>query len=93
MYFLKMYIASASRRIKAISSGLIRELEKETGSLFQLEVINVLESPDRAVADNVMATPTIIRELPLPAIRVTGNFADMQKIVAQLRVGVVRPLI
>lgn len=92
MYCLKMYIASPSRRTQAISNGLTRELEKETGGLFSLEVINVLESPERAVTDNIMATPTIIRETPLPAIRVTGNITDMKKIVARLGVGVVRPL-
>ena len=84
MYCLKMYVASQSPATQALSRGINLFLEKRTGGQFKLEVINVLDSPDRAVADNVMATPTLIRETPLPSVRLTGNFNDVDAVFHRL---------
>jgi len=47
-------------------------------------VINVLESPDQAVADGILVTPTIVRETPGPGTRVIGNCSDMASVLARL---------
>jgi len=85
MVSLKLYIATYSPSTRAITSGLNRALEKvSSGDMFDLEVISVLEAPDRAMADNVMVTPTVIRSAPSPETRVTGNFSDITAVIQRL---------
>ncbi len=84
MFFLKMYVAAPSLGAQALSRRLSQCAGRQSEAQFQFEVINVLESPERAVADNVMATPTIIRESPWPPVRLTGNFNDIDGVFRRL---------
>ena len=56
----------------------IKEIEKH---VFKLEVIDILEQPDRAVEDGVLATPMIIKENPPPIMRVILDFTEKEKLV------------
>ncbi len=42
----------------------------------QLEIVDVSDNPDVAEADSIMATPTLIRMSPLPALRLVGDVSD-----------------
>ncbi len=85
MHSFRIYIASSSGGSAAIAGGLDRALVNALdGGPFNIEVINVLESPERAVADSIMVTPTIILKTPAPEIRVAGNCNDMAKVLEQL---------
>ncbi len=53
---------------------------------YSLEVIDILEHPDLAVEDNVIASPTLIMELPPPEKRLIGNFKDYKKILLELNI-------
>ena len=54
---------------------------------FHLEVVNILEDPLRAIADNVLVTPTLLRISPLPAKRIVGNLSNRAKVTAALGLG------
>ena len=46
----------------------------------ELEVVDVLEEPLRALADGILLTPTLVRESPAPA-RVVGNLSDRETVL------------
>ena len=49
-----------------------------------LEVVDLLEHPERALADGIVVTPTLLRLSPLPLQRVVGSLSDMQQVLVAL---------
>jgi circadian clock protein KaiB len=50
----------------------------------RLEVIDVLERPDLAETERVLATPTLIRRHPLPRRKIVGDLSDWEAVVLSL---------
>ena len=82
---MKLYIAGRTPRTeRAIAS--IREL-CESGDLageYELVVIDVLERPQLAENEKILATPTLVKELPPPLRRVVGDLSDRERILIGL---------
>ncbi len=51
---------------------------------YELEVIDLLENPVRAKADEVIAAPTLVKISPLPARRFIGDLSQTGRILAGL---------
>lgn len=51
---------------------------------FDVEVVDVLENPQLAITDKVIATPTLIKHNPLPACRVVGDLSNRARVVRAL---------
>ena len=79
----RLYIVGTSvTSLAALRS--VRSLCEELGAGSDLEVIDVLEHPEQADADRIVATPTLIRLAPLPARRVIGNLSDRTAVLDSL---------
>ncbi len=50
----------------------------------EVEVVDVVQHPERAEAEGVIATPMLIRRLPTPVRRVVGDLGDRQRLLASL---------
>jgi circadian clock protein KaiB len=50
----------------------------------EIEVIDVLERPDLAEEEEVLATPVLIRSRPLPRRKIVGDLSDWETVVASL---------
>jgi circadian clock protein KaiB len=55
-----------------------------------MEVIDVLEHPQAAEDDRILATPTLIKQLPPPLRRVIGDLSDKEKVLIGLDLRVTR---
>jgi len=80
-HLFRLYIAGNSHRsVRAVKK--IKEIcEKEIPGLYTLEIIDLYQEPKRAIADQIVAAPTLVRRLPEP-IRLVGDFSDEQKVIA-----------
>lgn len=58
-------------------SRAVRRAIANARTLGDVEVIDVREDPERAEADRILATPTLIRVDSLPA-RVVGDLSDLE---------------
>lgn len=75
---LRIYLSGLSGRSKiarTIAQGLCDEYPGAT-----LEVVDVLERPDLAEKERVLATPTLVRVRPLPQVRLVGDMSDEAKV-------------
>ncbi len=81
LHILKLYIAGKTARASRAIANLHRICDKELPDQFKLEVIDVLEDPDRAEEDKILATPTLIKSLPPPLRRVIGDLSDTEKVL------------
>jgi circadian clock protein KaiB len=81
---LVLYVAGASDlSVRAI--GQVRALcERHLSGRFKLSVVDVHRDPDLTERHNVLATPTLIKELPLPKRRLVGDLSDTPVVLAAL---------
>jgi circadian clock protein KaiB len=50
----------------------------------ELEIVDLIAQPLRALADGIIVTPTLIRLLPLPVQRIVGNLSDTSQVLLAL---------
>jgi circadian clock protein KaiB len=83
-YLLKLYITGQTTRSKQAVANLRRICEEELHTQFELVIIDILERPQLAEDEKILATPTLIKELPLPLRRVIGDLSDKEKVLLGL---------
>ena len=87
MTLLKIYITGKTPRIERAIAGLRGVLDENLGGEYEMHVYDVLEDPELAEKEKILATPTLVKELPLPAKRVIGDLSDPQKVLFGLDLG------
>lgn len=85
-YLLTLYVTGTSPRAKIAIANLQHLCEHELHGEFELEIVDVLENPQRAEDEKILATPTLIKQLPLPLRRVIGDLSDRDKVLLGLEV-------
>lgn len=68
---------SAIANVKAICAG-------HFASRHDLEIVDLLLEPLRAMVDGVIVTPTLVKLFPLPLQRIVGNLNDTTKVLLAL---------
>lgn len=79
-------MTGASSRTGTAIANLRRICEQELEGQYVLEIIDVLQFPDLAENEKILATPTLIKSLPLPLRRVIGDLSDKEKVLLGLEV-------
>ena len=79
-------MTGTSPRSKVAIANLQRLCEQELLGEYELEIVDVLENPQRAEDEKILATPTLIKQLPLPLRRVIGDLSDKDKVLLGLEV-------
>ena len=84
MLELRLYIIGKTpRAIKALEDlkALLYDQYKDK---YTLEVVDVLENPGLAEHDKILATPTVIKRLPVPIRKAIGDLVDKEKVLLGL---------
>ena len=79
-------MTGASPRTSAAIANLRRICEEELVGQYDLEIIDVLEFPELAEDERILATPTLIKSLPPPLRRVIGDLSNKEKVLLGLEV-------
>lgn len=85
-YLLKLYVTGSSPRAEQAIENLRQICEQDLHSKYELEVIDVLEHPELAEEARILATPTLIKQLPPPLRRVIGDLSNREKVLLGLEV-------
>lgn len=85
-YLLKLYVTGTSPRTETAIANLRRLCEHELEGEYELEIIDVLQDPQAAEDARILATPTLIKQLPPPLRRVIGDLSDKDKVLLGLEV-------
>ena len=85
-YVLRLFTTGTTPR----STRAIRNLRDICEALlkgrYRLEVIDIYQEPGRASEADIIAAPTLIKEEPLPAVRVVGDLSDRNKVISHLAI-------
>ena len=83
-YLLKLFVTGQTPRSQLAIENLRRICEEEFQNQYELIVIDVLQRPQLAEDDKILATPTVIKELPPPIRRIIGALSDKEKVLLGL---------
>ena len=81
---LRLYVAgNAPNSVQAVEN--CRAICAQHFALkHHLEIVDMLKHPQRALADSVIVTPTLLKLRPLPAQRIIGNLSDTDQVLLVL---------
>ena len=88
---LKLFVAGETSRSRKAIGAIRAVFDEKFSAKGTLEIIDVLEQPQRAEEEQVLATPTLIRSFPTPVRRLIGDFSDGKKVFALLELGDEKP--
>jgi circadian clock protein KaiB len=83
-YQLRLYVAGQSARSIAAVSNLKRLCEVHLEGRYAIEVIDLLERPHLAKADDILAIPTLVRRLPPPIRKIIGDLSNVDRVLLGL---------
>ena len=81
---LKLYITGHTPKSERAIANMKSVCEKELAGQYELVIIDVLERPQLAEDEKILATPTLIKVLPPPLARVIGDLSDTEKVLIGL---------
>jgi circadian clock protein KaiB len=85
-YLLRLYVAGATERSRRAVMRARELCETELKGNYELQVIDVYQQPILARDGQILATPTLVRELPRPMRWLIGNMADISGLFVGLDV-------
>lgn len=83
---LKLYVAGRSPRSVAALANLRRVCEEHLAGRYEIEVIDLMEQPQLAEGDEIIAVPTLVRKLPEPLRKIIGDLSDSERVLVGLQV-------
>lgn len=83
-YVLRLFVSGNSAATERTLQTLHQLLEQSIGHPYTLKVIDVFKHPEQAEADQISATPTLIKIWPRPVRRIVGELDDVEKILRLL---------
>jgi len=83
-YVLRLYIAGLTPRSQEAVRAITGICEEHLAGRYDLEVIDLYQNPVLAKGEQIIAAPTLIKQLPLPLRKIIGNMADKDKVLVGL---------
>ncbi len=83
-FALKLYITGQTSKSKRAIANLQRICDEELSGQYTMVVIDILERPQLAENEKILATPTLIREVPQPLRRIIGDLSNTEKVLMGL---------
>ena len=83
-FVLKLYVTGNTPRAERAISNLRQICQEELNGHYHMMVIDVLERPQLAEQERILATPTLIKQLPPPLRRIIGDLSDTEKVLVGL---------
>ncbi|HET6145944.1 MAG TPA: circadian clock KaiB family protein [Polyangia bacterium] len=81
---LRLYVAGETAKSVAAFSNLKRICEEHLRGRYRIEVVDLLQNPKLARGDQILALPTLVRQLPPPVKKIIGDFSNTERVLVGL---------
>ena len=81
---LRLYIAGTTPRSITALNNLKKICEEHLNGRYTIEVIDLLKKPQLAKGDQILAIPTLVRNLPTPMRKIIGDLSNTEKVLIGL---------
>ncbi|MCJ2013664.1 circadian clock KaiB family protein [Methylobacterium sp. J-076] len=83
-YKLRLYVAGQTSKSLTAMKNLKKFCEEHLAGRYEIEVIDLMKSPQLAAGDQILAIPTLVRRLPSPLKRIIGDLSNTEKVLVGL---------
>ncbi|MES2683647.1 MAG: circadian clock KaiB family protein [Pseudomonadota bacterium] len=83
-WLLKLYVAGVGPKSVAAFTNLKRICELHLADQYEIEVIDLLQHPQLAKGDQILAVPTLIRKVPAPIRKIIGDLSNTERVLVGL---------
>ena len=83
-YQLRLYIAGQTPKSILAFRNLKEICEEHLQGRYEIEIVDLLENPQLALGDQILAVPTLVRRLPEPIKKIIGDLSKTERIFAGL---------
>ncbi len=84
MYEFKLYVVGQTPKSLTVVWELTKLLKDRFDDHYNLEVIDIIENPEQAEKDRILATPTLEKVSPEPVRRIVGDLSDKEMVLPAL---------
>ena len=83
-YLLRLFITGATPGSTRALLNIQRICKEHLHGRYTLEVVDVYQQPELAKEEQILAAPTLVRQLPLPLRRLIGDLSRTDKVLLGL---------
>ncbi|MGZ8215974.1 circadian clock KaiB family protein [Methylomagnum sp.] len=81
---LRLYVAGQTPKSLAAFANLKKLCEAHLAGRYRIEIIDLMENPQLARGDQVLAIPTLVRKLPEPIRKIIGDLSNTERVLVGL---------
>src|SRR5881397_3069136 len=83
-YIMRLYITGMTPKSRRAVANIKAICEEHLRGRYDLEVIDIYQQPSLARREQIVVSPTLIRQLPLPSRRLVGDLSDDENVLRGL---------
>ncbi len=83
-YVLRLYITGSTPQSARAVANLKKLCETRLMDRYELTVVDIYQAPEEAQAEQIIAAPTLIKQLPLPLRRLIGDLSNTDRVLLAL---------
>jgi circadian clock protein KaiB len=83
-YSLRLYVAGQTPKSVLAFTNLTQICEQHLLGRYQIEIIDLMENPQLARGDQILAVPTLVRRLPEPIKKIIGDLSNTERVLIGL---------
>ena len=83
-YVLRLYVVGQTANSMNAIASVKKVCEEHLQGQYQLEVVDLYQQPQLAHGEQIIATPTLIKKLPLPLRRIIGDMSKTERLLVGL---------
>ena len=84
VFSLRLFVAGHTPKSERAFANLTALCEKHLKGRYQVEVIDLLEHPEMARGDQIVAIPTLVVKLPLAVQKIIGDLSNTDRVLVGL---------
>ena len=84
VYRLRLYVAGQTLKSVQAFKNLKQICEEHLQGRYEIDVIDLLENPQLASGDQILALPTLVRRLPEPIKKIIGDLSNKERVLVGL---------
>jgi circadian clock protein KaiB len=81
---LRLYVAGQTPKCLTAFANLKKICEAHLRNQYSIEIVDLLEQPQLAQGDQILAIPTLVRKLPEPVRKIIGDLSNTERVLVGL---------
>ena len=84
LWQLRLYVVDSTPKSQTALANLKQFCETHLKGIYRITVVDLLKQPQLAKGDQILAIPTVVRQLPKPVRIIIGNLSNLENLLVGL---------